>query len=271
MSSKAAKQIITYFMLLMLGIAQAHAIIIRHDRSDAAYVVNESDFPQLFFLHTRYDNKLCVATLISELWAITAGHCAEQTPLLDTMTRGEQYPIRIAGQHNAISKLVVHPDFRHPQQRQAVDLALIRLEHVVQGIRPVDLYHDVDEKDQVLSLIGWGYTGEGTHGLLSNDGKMRRAENSVMFAGKWLEFLFDDPRELNSSALPLEGVPSLGDSGGPALVESAQGLILLGVALGEIDNSTELEQGHYGAVSLYERISTHYHWIIQVITEQGDF
>jgi len=270
MSSKAAKEIITYLILLILGITQAQAIIIRHDRSDAAYVVNEGDFPQLFFLHTRYGNKLCVATLISENWAITAGHCAEQTPLLETMRRGEQYPVIIAGQGNAITELVVHPAFRHPQQRQAVDLALLRLDQAVQGIRPAGLYHETDEKDQVLLLIGWGYTGEGTHGLSSNDGKMRRAENSVMFAGKWLEFLFDDPRELNSPALPLEGVPGLGDSGGPALIEGVQGPILLGVALGEIDNPTELEQGHYGAVSLYERISTHYQWIMQVIGEKRD-
>lgn len=252
-----------------MGIAQAQAIIIRHDRSDDGYVVSEDDFPQLFFLHTRFGNKLCVATLISEIWAITAGHCSEQTPLRETLGQGREYPLTIAGQAYRVTRLVLHPDFRHPQQRQAVDLALIRLDRPVEGVPPIALYQTPDEKDQILSLIGWGYTGEGVHGRASNDGKLRRAENSVMFAGKWLEFLFDDPRTLDSPALPLEGVPGLGDSGGPALLDGPEGLVLVGVALGEIDNPTALEQGRYGAVSLYERVSSHYQWIMQTMLEDG--
>ena len=268
MNTTTARQIInSLFSLIvfLLCFSQAQAIIIRHDKADSGYVVDDREFPQLFFLHTRFGNKVCVATLISEDWAITAGHCTEQTPIQETIRQGNDYPLTIAGQSYTVSELIVHPAFRHPQQRQAVDLALIRLDRAVEGVVPVALNSELNEKDQILSLIGWGYTGEGTRGLASNDGKLRRAQNSVMFAGKWLEFVFDDPRALNSPALPLEGVPGLGDSGGPALLETPEGLFLLGVALGEIDNPAENDQGRYGAVSLYERISTHYSWIMQVI------
>ncbi len=268
MTLKAASKHFVYGLLLLLGIAQAQAIIIRHDQSDAGYVVSEGEFPQLFFLHTRYGNKICVATLISENWAITAGHCAEQTPLLETLASGSHYELSIAGQSYMATQLVVHPNFRNPQQRLAVDLALIRLDRSVAGVSPLALYQGPDEKDQILSLIGWGYTGEGIHGRASNDGKLRRAENSVMFAGKWLEFMFDDPRATGNQSLPLEGVPGLGDSGGPALLSGPDGPILVGVALGEIDNPAETEQGRYGAVSLYERVSSHYQWIMQTIQEE---
>tara|TARA_R110000772_G_scaffold75022_6_gene163117 strand:+ start:243 stop:992 length:750 start_codon:yes stop_codon:yes gene_type:complete len=246
-------------------VAQVQAIIIRHDMADSRYIVNELDFPQLFFLHTRFDNKVCMATLISEQWAITAGHCTVETPLGETLSAGEPYQVSLVGQIYTVDKLVLHPGFLHPQQSKAVDMALIRLDRVVSGISPIKLYQAGDEQNQILSMIGWGYTGTGAHGMAGNDGKLRRAQNRVEKADQWLEFLFDDPRAVLNSALQLEGVPGLGDSGGPAMLETPEGMVLLGVALGEVDKPDSTEQGSYGAVSLYERISTHYQWILEVI------
>ena len=146
-------------------------------------------------------------------------------------------------------------------------MALIKLDRPVTSIRPINLYNQLDEFNKVVSFVGWGFTGMGMPGMMGNDGKMRRAQNTVMNAGKWLEFLFDDPRDTNSMPLPLEGVPGLGDSGGPALLETPQGLMIIGVALGEINNPNAPQQGAYGSISLYERVSTHYAWILQVIAE----
>ncbi len=261
-------QFILFCLISVLAVPQGQAIIIRHDRADSRYVVNELDFPQLFFLHTRFDNKVCVATLIAEQWAITAGHCTEQTPIKETIEAGEAYHLFITGQDYSVNELVLHPGFRHSQQLESVDLALIKLDRPVPGVQPVSLYSEQDEQSQALTLMGWGYSGEGIKGRSFNDGKLRRAQNIVMNAGKWLEFQFDDPRSNNGLALALEGVPGLGDSGGPALLESPEGLFLLGVALGEIDNPTQAQEGLYGALSLYERVSSHYAWILQVISEK---
>ncbi len=181
---------------------------------------------------------------------------------------GGAFHVEVDDEDYTISELVVHPAYKHPQQIEAVDLALIKLDRPVAGIRPLSLYNQLDEIDKVVSFVGWGFTGMGTPGMLDNDGKMRRAQNTVMNAGKWLEFLFDDPREANSMALPLEGVPGLGDSGGPALLETPQGLMIMGVALGEINNPLATQQGAYGSISLYERVSTHYDWILGVIGEE---
>jgi len=104
--------------------------------------------------------------------------------------------------------------------------------------------------------------------LQYNDGKFRRARNRVHEAGQWLSFQFDDPRESGNQALDLEGIPSLGDSGGPALLETEQGPVLMGIALGELEEGESPPvQGLYGTIQLYERISSHLEWIEQVIAE----
>lgn len=265
MKLNTASKILLSLLMGLTVTTPSQAIIIRHDMADSRYLVDELDFPQLFYLHTRYNNKVCMATLIGEQWAITAGHCSVETPLGEVVNAGQVYPVSLLGQDYSVTQLVLHPGFQNPQQSRAVDLALIKLDRPVSGVRPLALYRDADELDRILSIIGWGFTGIGTHGRSSNDGKLRRAQNRVEKAGQWLEFLFDDPRTGNNRALQLEGVPGLGDSGGPAVLETSAGLILLGVALGEIDNPDFPEQGLYGAVSLYERVSTHYEWIQQVI------
>ena len=256
---------LTVLLLAILIFPQAEAIIIRHDQADSRYVVYAKQYPQLFYLHTRFDNKVCMATLINEQWAITAGHCAEETPLGRMMNSGAGYSVNLDGQDYRVEELVMHPYYNHPQQAEAVDLALIKLNRPVTGINPINPYQGVDEKGKIVSFIGWGFTGRGNQGVMDNDGKMRRAQNTVMNAGKWLEFIFDDPRDTNSIALPLEGAPGLGDSGGPALMDTPQGMMIVGVALGEIDNPLASQQGGYGSISLYERVSTHYEWMILII------
>ena len=254
-------------LFILMGLSQTQAIIIRHDQLDSRYVVYAQQYPQLFYLHTRFNNKICIATLISEQWAITAGHCTEETPLGEMMNSGADYSVSLNGEEYTIAELVMHPSYKHPQQTESVDLALIKLDRPVEGISPINLYQGVDEMDKVVSFVGWGFTGMGTRGETDNDGKMRRAQNTVMNAGKWLEFIFDDPRDSNSTALPLEGVPGLGDSGGPALMETPQGMMIMGVALGEINNPLAAQRGGYGTISLYERVSSHYAWMMQVIEE----
>lgn len=254
-------------MLILLFVSIAtQAIVIRHDKADSKYRVHERAYPQIFFLHSRLGNKICVATVISPVWAITAAHCTEQTPIKQVLDRSEHYPLSIAGKIYNIDGIVTHPDYKHGIQSQSVDLALLHLDKEVTGIKPVQLYTGADEEGRKISILGWGYTGIGTTGRQGNDGKFRRAENTVKKAGQWLEFEFNDPRQTGSNTLPLEGVPGLGDSGGPALFESETGLKIVGVALGEIATSNP-QQGRYGAIELYERISSHVAWINQVLAE----
>lgn len=257
---------------LLLATAPAAGIVIRHDRSDASYVVDPGLYPQLFHLQERNERKVCLATLIAPRWAITAGHCIDDTPLRSSLDQGLPYALQVAGSSYVVDRLIVHPEYSNGSLLQGVDLALLRLDHVVKGVTPVTLQRAADEQQSVATLVGWGSTGTGTSGRLRNDGKFRRAENRVDAAGEWLEISFDDPRLPDSPALALEGVPGLGDSGGPALFDHDGVLTLIGIAVGEVARvGKDQRQGLYGATGVYERISLHAAWIDTVLaTEVSD-
>lgn len=258
-----------FLILLLLGIAPVQAIVIRHDRADSRYVIDAEQYPQLFYLHTRLDKRICMATLIAPDWAITAAHCLEETPILDTLGQNEPWQLDVAGETYHIAELVVHPHYVAGPILTGVDLALLRLDRKVAGVEPIVLNRNRDEADNVAFLLGWGHTGLGTTGRQHNDGKFRRAMNLVSKADQWLRFRFDDPREPDSLALALEGIPGLGDSGGPALLETVDGTILIGVALGELTtDGSHSQRSHYGATEIYERVSLHLDWIDQTLGPQ---
>jgi len=66
-------------------------------------------------------------------------------------------------------------------------------------------------------------------------------------------------------------MPSLGDSGGPALIQEEDRWLLAGIAVGEVmdENFTEETQGSYGSVAVYERVSRHVEWIRRTMRERS--
>jgi len=259
-------RVIPILLLVGLPVASSHGIIIRHDKADSRYQVSPRQYPQIFYLHTSFDHKVCVATLINPRWAITAAHCTEQTPLAETLASGMPFSLDIAGNSFTVDSMVLHPRHDTGNQLENVDLALLHLGQEAVGINPVSLYSQDDENNRVFTLLGWGYSGIGTRGLMGNDGQFRRAENRVVSAEQWLTFLFDDPRDPDSQVLELEGIPGLGDSGGPAILETEEELFIAGVALGELElGESPPIQGLYGTMQVYERISSHVEWIEAVI------
>jgi hypothetical protein len=190
----------------------------------------------------------------------------EQTPLGETIANNEQYPVIVNGVQNQVNEIAFHPQYNTGNELENVDLALIRLDRDIENVTPIALYREKNESQQVFSLLGWGFTGIGTLGMSRNDGRFRRAENRVEQADQWLRFRFEDPRVNGNQALELEGVPGLGDSGGPALLETENGFLLAGIALGELEEGdAPSAQGLYGTVQVYERISNHLEWIDAVI------
>jgi secreted trypsin-like serine protease len=68
-------------------------------------------------------------------------------------------------------------------------------------------------------------------------------------------------------------MPGLGDSGGPALIETDTGYRLAGIAVGEVrgEDFSEETQGKYGSVAIYERVTQHIEWIETVIGSKAPF
>jgi secreted trypsin-like serine protease len=256
-------------LLSSLFTGQTQAILVRHDTTDSRYRILQADYPQVFYLHESSDRKICVATLVSNQWALTAAHCLYETPLAETLNTSNEYSVNLGKLSNSIDRVVTHPGFNADTSSSGtgVDLALL---HLVEPLpyEGISLYAGNEETGIDAVFLGWGYTGNGLTGRNRDDGSFRRAENRVEHAGQQLIFSFDDPSELSSKALPLEGMPGMGDSGGPAILESTDGRFLIGIARGEVSSGPGVKQGLYGSNAIYERVSLHIQWLNSIISDQ---
>lgn len=253
-----------------LVLVPAHAIVIRHDTGYTRHIASEADYPGVFPLAQQGRRKVCVATVIAPQWALTAAHCVAETPLQATLADGATYAVEINRQAHVIDALHLHPGWpgitsTHLQPQQ-VDLALVHLATPVSGSAVLEPYRGNGELAQTMTFLGWGFTGIGTTGSALDDGRLRFAHNAVMRADERLRFEFDDPRDRDGQALEFEGIPGLGDSGGPALIAEDGAMCLAGIAVGELAGEVDsASAGRYGAVVVYERVSRHLDWIDSVI------
>lgn len=252
--------------------ANSQAIIIRHDVGPARYEVRNGAYPAVFFLERQGSRKTCAATVIHKQWALTAAHCLEETPLGDRIANGLRYTVEVANRPREIDAAIVHPDYDSGLAGD-VDLALLRFRETSASPSPMPLQLQDNEFGEIVTILGWGYFGLGTTGRQYNDGSLRLATNRITEAGRRLRIVFDDPRSRAKLALPLEGMPGLGDSGGPAFLNGASGLALAGITVGEVEGKdfSEETQGKYGAVAVYERVSRHLDWIASVIGSAPPF
>ncbi len=266
-------------MLCFLGAASAcilpftsHGIIIRHDVRADAYEVNSADYPAVFYLEQQGSRRVCAATVIHPRWAISAAHCMDETTLGDTIANKRRFAVEVGGKTREIDAIIKHPDF-DLNSATDVDLVLLRFRKESNSPAPYPLQLASDELGATVRIVGWGYFGLGLNGRQFDDGKMRMAKNTIDYAQGRLRISFDDPRLLESAPNQLEGMPSLGDSGGPALIEGETGLVLAGIAIGEIKGPdfSEETQGKYGSVAVYERLSSHITWIETVIGSKAPF
>ena len=273
--NKCSLLIIRRFVLPLLCttfVAPSSAIIIRHDVGPARYEVRESSYPSVFFLEQQGNRKVCAATVIHQQWALTAAHCVEQTLLGNTLDNGRDFAVLVGGQDREIDAVIIHPEF-DIENAADVDLALLRFKQASTTPRAMPLHLQELEPDSIVTLLGWGYFGLGTTGRQYNDGSLRLARNRITDVDRRFKIRFDDPRDRASQALPLEGVPSLGDSGGPALLENEDGLFLIGITVGEVtvNGFSEETQGEYGAIAIYEIVALQLDWIETVIGSSAPF
>lgn len=249
-------------LLCLISISSADAIVIRHDAQETAYLADASQFPFLFPLYRSKEGYGdCIATLIAPRWAVTAGHCTEDKPFTEGISKGG-YKVEIDGRPAIIDRVERHP----PREGgRGVDLALLRFKQRVEHVRPIQVYRNTDEVGREVLLPGWGTPGNGRDGLGKDDGKFRIAENRVDRAYDGiLTWVFDSPT--SGRALGLEGVNGPGDSGGPALIMTPKGWATIGVSSGQ--RTFGRPEGLYGAEESYIRLSDYAEWIDQLTYKQ---
>ena len=231
----------------------AFAIIRRHDLADEAYVVDARAYPAVADLLEPGD---CLATLIAPQWALSAAHCVRHLDVPHALTFG--------GETVGVRGKVCNERFdgvRH-------DIALVHLESAV-SVEPIPIHRGDDELGRRVILVGRGDTATGLTGQdgATLDGLTREATNTVAEAtSRWLKFRFDAPTD--PGVTDREGISGDGDSGGPAFIETADGLELAGLSAYQDASGSRL--GKYGVTEVYTRVSRYQDFVDEVTGPEWD-
>lgn len=185
-------------------------------------------------------------------WVITAAHVAR-----GVMRRLLAPSLHPRGRDYAVKAVFIHPAWTDLGDH---DIALVQLAMPVHGIAPAKLYASTSEVGQVAYLVGNGRTGTGETRARLDDDVWRAATTRVDSANAAALFpSFDAP----PSGSELEGAPSAGDSGGPALLRIGSRVYVAGISSAGFDG--QAGPGSYGAVDVYTRVSTHRSWADSVM------
>jgi secreted trypsin-like serine protease len=210
----------------------AAAILIRPDRDDAEYLEMAS----------RHESALALGAtegegvLVAPRWVLTAAHVARKLQEMKAPLR-----LRISERDHEIEAIVLHPDWK--PAASANDIALVLLRKAVDRVQPTPLYRASDEQGRVVIIAGHGPTGKIGAKERSADRKRRAAINTV---DKALPRSLGLQVKAGDDASDLQGAATPGDAGGPAYIETPEGLFVAGIG-----NTIEGDWEYYARVSAF--------------------
>jgi trypsin len=229
-----------FVLLASLAALPASAILIRADRDDAEYVELATRYPQSIALPAGGEG-----TIIAGRWVLTTAGRAQAIQQMKPAPK-----VTVAGREHEIEAVHLHPDWK---PGAANDIALLLLRKDARGIEPLPVYRASDESGKGVAIVGHGETGKIGARPIASDGKKRAAINTIDRVEPRILGLRIKPAE---EASDLQGATAPGDSGGPAIIETANGMYVAGVRF-----ATD------GDWELYARVSAFAAWIDAVMLD----
>jgi hypothetical protein len=246
----------------------ALGIIIRDDQPDSAYLAlaAQSEYAAVgtFLNDWGYTGS---GVLIAPDWVLTAAHN------LALATAGT---FTINDVSYTSTALLRHPSYVYGNSFAGYDVGLVHLSSEVSSLTPVMPYTGSDERGQIATFVGCGFTGTGLTGWQNTTSGKRAFQNvvdgdfgnpAVLLASD-----FDNPHSAtdsdfgNAVPLPLEGSVAPGDSGGGVFITIGSQTYLAGV-ISFVASRDGNANGDYGDVSGFGRVSAFMPWVTSVIPE----
>lgn len=218
--------------------------------------------------------------LITSKWILSAAH------VFDRSSKAADYTFTFKGQTYTAKQIILDPQYSIDEYTLGIDMALIELTQEIENIIPAKLY--TGNKELNTKAVGVGY---GASGIAYPPDKITRSDKKVAgenmidsLGGKFdkgsgeyslLMADFDHPKNTacnkmgSATPLPLEYMPTGGDSGGGLFIKKGDQWLLVGICKGWGVNVTELlKTGYYGQLYSWSRVTLRAQWIEQIIKQQ---
>ncbi len=232
-------------------------ILTRHDKDQAEFIKLAEQFEKYICLLNLPD---CEGTIIADQWVLSAAHCA--VIITEKFKEKKKHFVIINDVEIEVDKVIMYKKWANSRggNSSLKDIALLHLKTKPIDAMQAKLYVDEDEVDQLVYMVGRGDKGDGLIGVNGNDGKLRGATNRIETATKnWLTWTFDHPETKTKYLTEFEGISGPGDSGGPAFILKDDTVYLAGISSWQ--DTKEGDEGLYGVVENYTRISQYIKWI----------
>ncbi|MBQ4804688.1 trypsin-like serine protease [Aquimarina sp. MMG015] len=241
-------------------------MITRHDKDESEFLKLAKKFEK-YICHLNLPD--CEGTIVADQWVLSAAHCA--VGITQKFENGRKHFVIIDDVEIEVDKVIMYKEWDDPQADNSLlkDIALLHLKTKPIDAMQAKLYVDEDEVDKLVYMVGRGNKGDGLIGINGNDGKQRGATNRIETATKnWLTWTFDHPDTQTKYLTEFEGISGPGDSGGPAFIVKNNTVYLAGISSWQ--DTKGGDEGLYGVVENYTRVSQYIQWINEEMTGNGN-
>jgi hypothetical protein len=211
-------------------------------------------------------------------------------PVSSRPAKIEDFSFRFNGHRYEGARMIMHPAYMDSVNNHNLfcgDIVLIELKEAVTGVTPAVLNTAFDEKNTIITGVGYGVSGPGNNPQdigpymekIAGQNVIDKLEGfEVDGKSSLLSSDFDAPdrndcnRMGSAKPLPLEWSPGGGDSGGGLFRQVAGKWQLVGIITGGPGSGLNMEyymktKGYYGGISQNVRVSVYNKWIQQTIKE----